>query len=147
ELAALLVVDAHAGHVAGQQVGRELDALEATADRAGQRLGEHGLADAWHVLEEQVPAAGQRDQRLLYLLPLADDYLLDVSNHRVEDKLRTRHALLPPAALFEFLPTATGAGVVAPDLFARTHRLACVLVLTIRGHLLSRTRLLAHDGD
>ena len=41
-----LVEDAHAGHVAGQQVGRELDAPDRAVDAAGQRLGQHGLAHA-----------------------------------------------------------------------------------------------------
>ena len=44
ELARALIEDAHAGHVAGQHVGRELDALELAPDRFGDRFGEHRLA-------------------------------------------------------------------------------------------------------
>ena len=40
--------------VGGQQVGGELDAAEVAVDRRGQRLGQGGLADAGHVLEQQV---------------------------------------------------------------------------------------------
>ena len=49
----------------GQQVGRELDALEGAAERARQRLGQHRLADAGHVLDEHVALAEQRDQQQL----------------------------------------------------------------------------------
>ena len=78
ELVAALVVDRDAGDVAGQQVGRELDALEAAAERAGQRLRQHRLADARHVLDQDVALAGQRDDRQLELGALPDDDLLNI---------------------------------------------------------------------
>ena len=59
ELAGLLVVDRHAGDVARHQVGRELDPLHRAVDRPGQRLGEHRLADAGHVLDQQVALGEQ----------------------------------------------------------------------------------------
>jgi hypothetical protein len=55
EVAPLLVEGAHPGDVAGQQVRRELDPLDGAVDRPGQRLGQHRLAHARHVLDEQVP--------------------------------------------------------------------------------------------
>ena len=55
----LLVVDAHAGDVAGQQVRGELDPAHRAVDRAGQRLGQHRLADAGHVLDQQVALGEQ----------------------------------------------------------------------------------------
>jgi hypothetical protein len=52
ELPGLLVVGAHTGDVAGQQVGGELHATHRAVDGPRQRLGKHGLADSGHVLDE-----------------------------------------------------------------------------------------------
>ena len=78
ELARLLVVDGHAGHVARQQVGRELDAPHGAVDGAGQRLGQHRLADSRDVLDQQVTLGEQDDEREPDDLGLALDHLLDV---------------------------------------------------------------------
>ena len=51
ERAGGLVVHHHAGDVAGQQVGSELDALPRAVDRLGDRLGERGLAGAGSIVE------------------------------------------------------------------------------------------------
>ena len=59
------VVDADAEHVAGQQVGSELDALKAAMKRFGEGLGERGFADAGNVFDQQVAARQERDQREL----------------------------------------------------------------------------------
>jgi hypothetical protein len=59
ELAGLLVEHGYAGHVAGQHVGRELDALEFAANRSRQRLRQDGLAHAGHVLDQDVALAQQ----------------------------------------------------------------------------------------
>ena len=80
EVAALLVEDVHAGDVGGQQVGRELDAAERAVDRPGDRLGEHGLADAGHVLDQQVALGEQGDERQPDLAVLAADDPLDVAS-------------------------------------------------------------------
>jgi hypothetical protein len=71
ELLAALVVDRHPGHVAGQQVGRELDAPPGRADAVGQAAGERRLAQPGHVLDEQVPLGEQGDhgQRIASGLP------------------------------------------------------------------------------
>ena len=58
----------------GQQVGRELDAPHRAVDGAGQRLGELGLADPGHVLDEQV-AFGEQDGE-----PEADGVVLALDN-------------------------------------------------------------------
>ena len=50
-------------HVARQQVARELDAPEARVDRAGEGAGQRGLADAGHVLEQQMAARRRRPRR------------------------------------------------------------------------------------
>ena len=74
---AVLVEDADAGDVAGQQVGRELDAAHRAVERAGQGLGEHRLADAGHVLDEQVALGEQHGERGAHDLGLALDHGLD----------------------------------------------------------------------
>ena len=47
----------------GQQVRRELHPTYRTGDRAAQCFGEHGLADPWHVLDQQVTLGQQHDER------------------------------------------------------------------------------------
>ena len=73
-----LVVDRHAGHVGGEQVGRELDPSPLTvhARRDGPRDGR--LADAGDILQEQVPLGEQGGQREAYHLGLAEHHGLDV---------------------------------------------------------------------
>ena len=58
-----LVVDLHAGDVAGQQVRGELDPVPGAADAARQAPGERGLAEPRHVLDEQVAPGQQRRDR------------------------------------------------------------------------------------
>jgi hypothetical protein len=53
ELAGLLVVDARADEVGGHQVGRELDALEAAADRSRERLDRQRLGEAGNAFDEK----------------------------------------------------------------------------------------------
>ena len=91
EVARPLVEDRDAGDVAGQEVRRELDALERAADRAGHRLGQHGLADARHVLDQHMAPAEQRDERQLHLAVLADDHLLDIGDDAVRNRLNGRY--------------------------------------------------------
>src|SRR6266700_2836693 len=79
EVAALLVEDADAGHVRGQQIGGELDAPDRAVDRAGKRLGQHGLADARDVLDQQVALREQGDKGEADSLRLALDDPLDIA--------------------------------------------------------------------
>ena len=53
------LVDAGADDVGGHEVGRELQAGERAADRAGQRLDGERLRDAGHTLEQAVAAGEQ----------------------------------------------------------------------------------------
>ncbi len=55
ELAVLLVEDRHAGDIVGQQVGRALQALELPAQADGEGPGQHGLADAGDILDQDMP--------------------------------------------------------------------------------------------
>ena len=55
--ACLLIEDADAGDVAGQQVGRTLEAAEVDAQRDGQGTGQHGLAHAGHIFQQHMAFA------------------------------------------------------------------------------------------
>ena len=70
----------------GEQVAGELDAVEGPADRAGQRPRQRGLADAGHVLDEQVAAREQRDDRVADRGRFAAEHPRDV-------RLQRRHQL------------------------------------------------------
>ena len=56
-------VHAHPGHVAGQQVGRELHPLEAQPQADRQGAGQHGFAGSRRVFEQDVPACQNARQR------------------------------------------------------------------------------------
>ena len=62
--------------VGGDQVRRELDALELAADRLGERLDRHRLGQAGHALDEDVTTSQERDDEPFEQLVLADDELL-----------------------------------------------------------------------
>ena len=64
-----------ADHVGGQQVRRELDALEGRVDRLGERADGQRLGEAGHALEEDVAAGQQADQQALDHRVLPDDAL------------------------------------------------------------------------
>jgi hypothetical protein len=78
EAPSLLIEDVYTGHIAGQQVWRELDPLEGAPDTPGHRLGEYRLPNAGYILNQDMPAAEQRDQNELDLAPLANDNTLNV---------------------------------------------------------------------
>jgi hypothetical protein len=67
------VVDRGAQDVGRQQVGRELDPLEVGGARAGQGLGQGGLADTRHVFHEHVATANQGHRQLPDDVGLAQD--------------------------------------------------------------------------
>ncbi len=88
ELAQFLVEGADPGQVARQQVRRELNPPDRAVDGPGQRLGQLGLADAGHVLDEHVPLGEQDGHRQPDRLGLAGDHRLhgraDAMGHRHE---------------------------------------------------------------
>ena len=94
EGALVLVVDRDAGDVGGQQVGRELDARVAALERVGQRPGQHRLARAGDVLEQEVPLGEQAGQRQPDDVALAEHGLLDVVGQLVEGLLEPGGLLL-----------------------------------------------------
>ena len=87
EVGCLGVVHRDSDHVGGQQVGRELDATEAHAERFREGMRERGLAHSRHVFEEDVPAREQRRERQL------DHFLFSMKNrldliHQVVEQLQ-----------------------------------------------------------
>ena len=87
ERALVLVVDRHPRHVGGQQVRRELDPGVAALDGVGQRPGEHRLARAREVLQQDVALRQQAGQRQAHHMALAKDGLLHVVGELVEGGL------------------------------------------------------------
>ncbi len=83
EIARLLVVDHRADQVGRQQVGSELDALEAGSDGLGDSADRHRLGEARHAFEQDVAAGEQPDQDTLYHVFLADDAPRDLIQYRV----------------------------------------------------------------
>ncbi len=73
ELALLVTVDIRTDQVGGQQVGRELDAVEVALDGLGQRLHRGGLGQSRHPLHQQVAFTHQADQHAVDEVVLADD--------------------------------------------------------------------------
>jgi hypothetical protein len=73
ELAIDGVVDAHARHIAREEVGRELDATHARVDGCRERARQHRLADAGHVLDEEVPFGEEADEGGAHGIRLAVD--------------------------------------------------------------------------
>ena len=87
ETAAVAVEHRDAEHVGRQQVARELNALVAQAERLRERVRERRLADAGHVLDEQVAAREQAGERQLELAALADDDALERVEHGPDQRL------------------------------------------------------------
>ena len=86
----LRVEDRHAEDVRGQQVGRELDALELGVHRLRQRFRQRGLAGARIVLQQHVAAGDKCRDHLAHggRLP-ADDLWMLSAMRRVQRKLIT----------------------------------------------------------
>ena len=73
-----LLIEAAAGDVGGEQVGRELDAVEHAGEAAGHRLAHQRLAHPRHVLQEEVFAGQQGHHGEPHHLALAQDDAADV---------------------------------------------------------------------
>ena len=74
-----------------EQVGRELDAPEGAAEASRDRLGEDGLARTGNILDQQVTAAQEGNQREPDLVVLAHDDPLNIGDHAVAGLLDLRH--------------------------------------------------------
>ncbi len=72
-----LVEEEAAGDVAGQEIGRELDALEAEIERLGDEPGDERLGQARVVLDEDVAIGEDAREDVLEHVRLADDDLAE----------------------------------------------------------------------
>ena len=54
-----------ADEIGGQEVGRELDAVEASADGRGERADRQRLGEAGHALEQHVAVGEEADEQAL----------------------------------------------------------------------------------
>ena len=70
--------------VRGDEVGRELDALELPADRLRERLHRHRLGEPGHALDEEMPSREEGDHHPLQQRVLADDHALDLEQDLFE---------------------------------------------------------------
>ena len=84
----LLVVQIEADHVRRQDIRCELDALAGEGQRFGERQCQRGLADAGHVLQQDMPAREDRKQDLINDLVLSVDRLADFREHLTEHRVR-----------------------------------------------------------
>ena len=84
ELAGRGVVDARAQDVRRQQIGGELDPVELAGDARRQCPRQQRLADAGHVLDQEVALGQQGDNREPDDLGLAQDDRLDVPDQAVK---------------------------------------------------------------
>ena len=83
EFAGLLVVDAGSHQIRRDEIRRELNSTELSADGSGEGLDREGLGQARNSLHEQVPLRQDGHQHAFEEMILADDDLL----HFVEDAL------------------------------------------------------------
>src|SRR4029079_16363168 len=83
ERGAVAVEDRHADDVGRQQVGGELDALVVEPQQARARVAERRLADAGHVLDQQVAAREDAGHGEAVLALLAQDDLAGGGNDRL----------------------------------------------------------------
>ena len=72
------VVDRDAEDIGGKQVRGSLDALKGQADREGQTVGQGGLANSRHVLEQNVASRQQTHDGHAHDVVFALDNLFDV---------------------------------------------------------------------
>ena len=101
-------VDARADEVGGDEVGRELDALEGAAEHLGDGLDRQRLGEAGDALDQQVPAGEQADEHALEHLVLAGDHALDLEDGALDDSRSAR----PPTALSPWSFTSHSFGSV-----------------------------------
>ncbi|MDV7402754.1 hypothetical protein RZS08_65635, partial [Arthrospira platensis SPKY1] len=86
DLEALLaqVVQRMTGHIAGHQIGGELNPGEAGGDAGRQRSREQGLAQSRHAFDQHMAGGAQGDQHLVDHGLLADQRLTDFGAQGLE---------------------------------------------------------------
>ena len=91
-------VDRRPEQIARQQVGRELDAPEAEAERLRERAHRRRLGEARHALDQHVAAGEEADQQAVDELALADDDAADLVEELLQDgrRIEAAHRQRPP---------------------------------------------------
>ena len=77
-------VDPRSDEVARDEIGRELDALEAAAEHGSSRLDRQRLREPGNALDQQMPARDEADEHALEHLVLAGDDSLDLDKRLLE---------------------------------------------------------------
>ena len=110
--------------IAGQHIGRKLNAAVGAADGAGDGPRQHCFADAGYIFNEQVAFAQQSHYGHAYLPLLADDDLLDVGKDALGDVLHFLHGVFLMSVVHGewFVVTRVLAAVKAPSGRARSLR-------------------------
>src|SRR6202165_772775 len=96
-------VDIDPRDIRRKQVRRELQPLEAATQRAGERLRQHGLAHAGHVLDEDVAAAQQCNDAEFDLRRFADEHTADVVDDPGTERLDRSVVHLHPVTSFSMI--------------------------------------------
>lgn len=91
EFTFLLIEDRNARHVAGEHVGRKLNAIERAIERFGEAAREHGLAHAGHVFDEQMSLTQQADDDEFQCLSLAHDHVLEIADEFLAEGFEVGH--------------------------------------------------------
>ena len=118
--------DRHARDVGRQQVGVTLDPRQLGAEGGGERAGQHRLAHARHVLNEEMAAREGGDGGGHQCGPAAEHDLLEVAHQRLAERdgvVQIADALVDDAHRVTALPWAMGAKTtgVGPDLGPHRH--------------------------
>ncbi len=114
EIIAFAVENIGPGDVGGEQVGGELEPLVLRAQDAGKRLGQGGLGDAGHALEQDVTGGEQGDEELV--------------RHRLHAHHHARHLGQGPVPeVADALRPLPDGHAVAADVEPRCHNDACPL--------------------
>ena len=87
----LRIVNLCADDVGGQEIGRELDAMERGLDCRRQRADTEGFREAGHAFEQDMPIGEQADQQPVHQLFLPDDDAADFGAQSFDPAGRSRH--------------------------------------------------------
>ena len=108
ELRRLHVVDGRAGDVGGQQIGRELQPLEAGVQRLRQGLHRQRLGQARDALDQAVAAGQEPDEYPLDHVALADDGLGQLPGDVVDEGALALHHVVDGSDVLGCLHRAHG---------------------------------------
>ena len=88
-----MIEEADAGHIRGQQVRRELDALEVGVDRVREGFHGQGFGKPRHAFDEKMPVAEHAHQEPVDEVVLAHDHPMDLVDHRRDEIAAPQHRI------------------------------------------------------